>query len=484
MAKKKKGKVVQMLSPEKYIKTKSRSLPIHECWIFSGWEESQMANIIISRQHKNGNITYGFYLVDLGCLGVKDAFFRFNNTETEYHNFIERLQRDRTGLQRADYKLVHNIIFAAVEFAEDFGFFPHKDFTSLMQYFLEEDTDNIELMEIECGNDGKPLYTQGPHENDAKARKIIAQLEKVAGTGNFDYVLNAEEEYFDNNADNLWEEEEEDNRENQDWNDKEAKLEEKYARFPDSEKIIQIKNLITKEAENENTEGENAEVAYLVNSIVTKHINYISTEKISNTLVEKLEELEVVDEFPDEFFAAIPGEISEDFKIKFNELFEIVHQYPKRAAKKIKKLRKVMPENPTIAYLEILLLQTQKSDDFKHKLKLFHQKFPTFPLIKMVWDHAVTFEEKGGNAEELFLKGPEVYFFERKKLHHVEVINYLITLVLIATSQQNMTLLSALDFVLQETPLSESNFITLNKMSFYSKLNFIFSMELERHSNK
>jgi hypothetical protein len=33
MANKIKGKVIQMLSPENYIRKKARSLPIYECWI-------------------------------------------------------------------------------------------------------------------------------------------------------------------------------------------------------------------------------------------------------------------------------------------------------------------------------------------------------------------------------------------------------------------------------------------------------------------
>ena len=38
MAKKKKGKVIQMLSPENYIKQRARTLPIYECRINSDWE--------------------------------------------------------------------------------------------------------------------------------------------------------------------------------------------------------------------------------------------------------------------------------------------------------------------------------------------------------------------------------------------------------------------------------------------------------------
>ena len=49
------------LSPEKYIKTKGRLLPIHECLINPDWEVVKTANIVIARKHPNGNITACIY---------------------------------------------------------------------------------------------------------------------------------------------------------------------------------------------------------------------------------------------------------------------------------------------------------------------------------------------------------------------------------------------------------------------------------------
>jgi len=72
---KNKGKVIQMLSPENYIRKKARMLPIYECWLNNDWEVSGAASIIIARRHTNENITFYLYLVDLYCLGVKDSFY-------------------------------------------------------------------------------------------------------------------------------------------------------------------------------------------------------------------------------------------------------------------------------------------------------------------------------------------------------------------------------------------------------------------------
>lgn len=196
MAKKKAGKVVQMLTPENYIRQKARTLPVFECVVNNDWEKTRLANIIVARQHTNGNITAGMYLVDLNCLGIKDASFWFNISEMQYREILSHAE-GTMELEGIPYALAHNIVFAALEFAEDYGFKPCKDFTSVAQYILEEDTDAIELIEIECGVDGKPVFVRGPFDNDAKVARIIAQLEKTAGPGNYTFIDELEDDDMD-----------------------------------------------------------------------------------------------------------------------------------------------------------------------------------------------------------------------------------------------------------------------------------------------
>lgn len=191
MAKNNKGKVVQMLSPENYIRQKARTLPMYECLVNSDWEESGLGNLIVARRHITGNITAGMYLVDLKCLGVKNAAYWFNLYENEYLEIIVKA-RHSMELIKISYTLAHNMVYAGIEFAEEFGFKPHKDF-NVAKFILEEDTEAIELMEIECGIDGKPAYIRGPLDTDSKAAQVIAQLEKTAGPGNYTLIENIED---------------------------------------------------------------------------------------------------------------------------------------------------------------------------------------------------------------------------------------------------------------------------------------------------
>ncbi|MFA7493263.1 MAG: hypothetical protein WCZ43_07100 [Proteiniphilum sp.] len=90
-------------------------------------------------------------------------------------------------------------VYAAWEFGEEIGFEPHKDFLSITRYMLEEDNDDIPLIEVACGDEGgKPIYIQGPFEDDAMAKMIINRLEKNVGEGNFHYVMAGDDYFMEN----------------------------------------------------------------------------------------------------------------------------------------------------------------------------------------------------------------------------------------------------------------------------------------------
>ncbi len=176
----KKGKTVSIpTSVEAQIRTRARNLPIDKCYINEDWKELQYATIFIVRKHTNGNHTIGRYLVDLKLLGVKDCTYQFNESPLYMDEIIEDT-RD-ISLVECDYNLAHNIIYAGLEFAEDYGFAPHKDFKTA-QYILEEDSDDIPLMDdIPLGDDGIPVLIVRHGENKSREMSILDK------TANGDY---------------------------------------------------------------------------------------------------------------------------------------------------------------------------------------------------------------------------------------------------------------------------------------------------------
>ena len=190
---KKKNPQPVLLSPENYIRQKARTLPIAECFITPDWQDCGECNILVSRQHVNGNYTLGFYLIDAFCLGVKDAGYRFNIDKYEYQELKEHFGEQ---VEPTTYNEAHNIIFGALEYAEELGFKPHRDF-GLARYILEQDTDDIPLIEYEFGKDGKPMLIVNTR---AEANRYLPTLQKAVGD-DYTLLIREEDEDFDDEDD-------------------------------------------------------------------------------------------------------------------------------------------------------------------------------------------------------------------------------------------------------------------------------------------
>lgn len=159
---------------EAQIRTRARNLPIYQCYINRDWEASQRANMMIVRKHTNGNISLGNFLVDLKLFGVRECNYKFNQSPLLLEQILKKFD---DYWMECEYQLAHNIIYAGLEFAEDYGFAPHKNFKTA-QYLLEKDTDDIPVIDVPLGDNGVPLLEipygeTGQHE--------ISILNKTAG---------------------------------------------------------------------------------------------------------------------------------------------------------------------------------------------------------------------------------------------------------------------------------------------------------------
>ena len=170
----------------------ARNFSIYECLINPSWKEGGLATILLSRQQPNGHILFGFYLVDIYCLGLKNTFCNADFSLWRYETEVrERIHPEEDPVE-CPISLAHHIVYGGIEFAAQFGFRPNKDF-ELSQYVLE-DKNSIESCEgIEFGKDGQPFYIAGPDDN---VGYIIRQLESKAGEGNFKFICRADEAVF------------------------------------------------------------------------------------------------------------------------------------------------------------------------------------------------------------------------------------------------------------------------------------------------
>lgn len=185
MAKKKsKGKQQKQtfLSPERFIKERMRSVEIGDCYVDDDIFKVGCGNVLVSRKHTGGNISFGVFLVDTWCLGVKKSSYRLRVDEDEFDGIVEKCMN--SGMRKASYDEVHNIVYGAIAYAEEAGIQPCKEF-SLGQYFLEEDTEDVPLIEYEFGKDGKHYLVAN---NSFEANRYLPVLEKNLGK-NFDWII-------------------------------------------------------------------------------------------------------------------------------------------------------------------------------------------------------------------------------------------------------------------------------------------------------
>ena len=369
MAKKRRNKIIQIpLSPEKYIKSRCRSLPIGECLINKDWREDGIAQIFIIREHSNENITVGMYLVDIFCLGVKDTFFRFNVSTKEYEDVVNQVSQEME-FDPIDYVLAHNIIYGAIGYAEEYGFLPHKDFTKTTHFILEEDDDNIELMDLEFGHNGKPFLII--HDEDQPFRSYLHTLEETAGVGNFEYILP-----IGNSSDNF------DNEGNDDF------ILIKYYEDDNLEKKIfhEMKWVVglSDEERNKNFDEDNILHETVLRMAELSFANYFSKEEKEEAIEfgDNLFDLEFDDFYEQE---DITSELTnvDDMEAVANVLDLLANDKPKKAIKYLKYLMVSYPDNPTFLFYMIFALLNDNKGRKADDLAIYaYQKHPDNLKVK------------------------------------------------------------------------------------------------------
>ena len=169
---------------------KARSYPISHCYITSDWKEGGACNIYLLRQRPDSMYVLGGYLIDLYCLGLKNTLYQ---TEITYGEIEDRmLNNPNEKIIEIDIDKAHSIIYGGIDYAENLGFAPHKDF-KCSKYILKPREEVTFDDSIEFGNEGKPFYISGPYDSEEKINRILRHLEERVGKDNFYYLTRADD---------------------------------------------------------------------------------------------------------------------------------------------------------------------------------------------------------------------------------------------------------------------------------------------------
>jgi hypothetical protein len=160
--------------------------PVYECLVTETWRQpGELVQLIVARRSQFDEIGAAVILVDLGCLGVKDAWARrFEDVESYRHELRDTLPSTAPFVP-IDHDLAAKIVRTAIDYAGSLGFRPHRDY-SVAAPFLRDAHPEAAVEDVPVGKDGQPLFINGPHDN---VQKILAQLNRKVGEGNYHFVI-------------------------------------------------------------------------------------------------------------------------------------------------------------------------------------------------------------------------------------------------------------------------------------------------------
>lgn len=164
---------------------KAAARPIYCCLVQKGLFETGMGTVVLARTLPDGSLAMASFLLDVFCLGVKDALYR----QAFAHDIDE--MKDTFGvsdpLLPADPSYARKLIREAVAYARSLGFEPHRDFADAEPLFGDISADASDAT-FTFGRDGKPLYLAGPLDAPAVVERRLAQLTERLGPDGFEFV--------------------------------------------------------------------------------------------------------------------------------------------------------------------------------------------------------------------------------------------------------------------------------------------------------
>lgn len=151
--------------------------PIVDALVPESLSSNGIGQLVITRRLPDGRLALAQFLVDVYCLGVKDAHWNIIS-EWEFDKLKRRLL-ELSPLHAATPEQFAKLIYGAVDYAQQLGFVPHPDYRHAKLLLAGIDASRC-TDTFEYGHNGMPYYINGPHDSPEKI-KVIMHKVKLAG---------------------------------------------------------------------------------------------------------------------------------------------------------------------------------------------------------------------------------------------------------------------------------------------------------------
>ena len=162
-----------------------------EAFVSANLFEIGMGYAAVARFRGN-DVEIGVFLLDVLCLGVKDAFYT-RVSSAEYDSSVLEQIISATNRKPPDPPAARKLVESAVAYAQNLGLAPHPDYKQGCRVFggIKASDSNATFA---FGKDGKPFYVQGPHDSFQKCQCIMNQLRTRCGKDGFNFLVLANDD--------------------------------------------------------------------------------------------------------------------------------------------------------------------------------------------------------------------------------------------------------------------------------------------------
>lgn len=211
------------------------------CYINSGWQETGMASMLVLKRTPANTLAFGAYLVDIWCVGLKDAWGRINVMKADFDEAKDRFG-EHQKMTRVDPATAWRLVAGGVRFARQNGFRlpPHYErWVSLLGNKAETATADLTGFGIEGGK----LRYVGTIE-DLEERLIGCRVDDFLKREDVEFIIGDEpwSEVLDDRLD------EKDGLEEEDEGEDDELLDEEEDPIQDAELLDEAKNLMRQRA--------------------------------------------------------------------------------------------------------------------------------------------------------------------------------------------------------------------------------------------
>jgi len=154
--------------------------PIVACTMTEDYQTRGIGTLTVTRKLPLGRYGVCIFLLDMWCLGVKDAFFRVLDSD-QYKEFCENIDLS-APVAPIEPAQARKLLRDAAAYGASNGFPPPDSLAELERIFGDVAPADTTFV---FGDGGKPHYVPGPNASHARALQICRRLAETLGPEGF-----------------------------------------------------------------------------------------------------------------------------------------------------------------------------------------------------------------------------------------------------------------------------------------------------------